>query len=224
MRILIQKKLLFKVLKHAKIVYTVLIFALFAQYAPSALSKDKVNKKIESINHAESPISPKQAMSSHTEHLRALMLQLYEMHPQELAKSTKVGAREITEWVFDGKANWRFDAIRNMQGNQALALMLDPSYQHDQVLALVVGLETLLFSAYGGENEFQIPASSNPQQLTLAKCHMQTLLVRLNQNANNPEQSLAIVKQKESLLVIEQTINTLIRDLENTRGVSAVCA
>lgn len=208
-------------LKQARIIYTVLIFALFAQYAPLALSKDKENKKTEAIDNT---ISPKQAMSSHTEQLRALMLQLYEMHPQELVKSTKVGAREMTEWVFDGKANWRFDAIRNMQGNQALALMLDPSYQQDQVLALVVGLETLLFSAYGGENEFQIPASSNPQQLTLAKCQMQTLLVSLNQNANSPEQALAIVKQKESLVAIELTINTLIRSLEKTQGVSAVCA
>lgn len=124
-------------------------------------------------------ISPKQAMSDHTDDLRALMLQLYTEHPEELAKSTHVGPREMTEWVFDGKANWKFEAIRGLKGMAAIDLAFDDAFDGDRVLALVVGIETLLFEGYGSQNEFEIPPQRDPQKRQQLQQHLQGLQARL---------------------------------------------
>lgn len=114
--------------------------------------------------------SPKQIMSAHSEDLRALMLALYESHPEELSKSAQVGPREMTEWVFDGKFGWRFDGLQRLQDQQALALLFDEQFEGDHVLALVVGLETTLFHGYGAENEFAIPAEQDTSRLQTLAC------------------------------------------------------
>lgn len=124
----------------------------------------------------------KQALALHTEDLRRLMMTLYEMYPQALKKSTQVGAREMTEWVFDGKAGWKFDAIRHQQGVAALRLVFDPSYQGDRVLALIVGLETMLFQAYDAKNEFEVSTTADIKKLNIAQYNIQLLTHQLNQS------------------------------------------
>lgn len=124
----------------------------------------------------------KQALASHTEDLRRLMMTLYEMYPQALKKSTQVSAREMTEWVFDGKAGWKFDAIRHQQGIAALQLVFDSGYQGDRVLALIVGLETMLFQAYNAKNEFEASTPADIKKLNIAQYNIQLLIHQLNQS------------------------------------------
>jgi hypothetical protein len=135
------------------------------------------------------------------------MLQLYTDHPEELAKSTQVGAREMTEWVFDGKASWKFDAIRRTQQTEAIALVFDPDYTGDHILALVVGLETLLFNAYGGKNEYEIPASINEKQVLKAACQLESLQGQLDVHA----QQVAILSLASSRQHIQQALQTIIQ-------------
>ncbi|MGP1716882.1 MAG: hypothetical protein ACTS9Y_06845 [Methylophilus sp.] len=149
----------------------------------------------------------KQVMSQHTDDLRALMLTLYELHPEELAKSTQVGAREMTEWVFDGKASWKFDAIRRTQQSEAIALIFDPDYTGDHILALVVGLETLLFHAYGGKNEYEIPVSVDDKPLAQVACELESLQKAVQTNAKQ----VTALSQPASLQLIQQALQTIIQ-------------
>ncbi len=45
-------------------------------------------------------------MAQYSEDLRQLMWTLYRAHPEALTKSTQVGARKMTDWVFENKAGW----------------------------------------------------------------------------------------------------------------------
>lgn len=164
-------------------------------------------KKAQAAAPVSQPHTPKQVMSQHTDDLRTLMQALYELHPEELAKSTQVGAREMTEWVFDGKAGWKFDAIRRTQQDQAIALIFDPEYTGDHILALVVGLETLLFHAYGGKNEYEIPAQIDEQAVAQAVCQVQGLQKRLQDGAAQA----GVFDQAASQQLIKQTLQTIIQ-------------
>lgn len=153
-------------------------------------------------------LSPKQAMSEHTDDLRALMLQLYTEHPDELAKSTQVGPREMTEWVFDGKANWKFEAIRRLQGMAAIDLSFDEAFAGDRILALVVGIETLLFEGYGSQNEFEIPPQSDRQQLQQLWQQLKRVQARLQNESLPPLLQQPAVRQ-----AIEATLKQLLQRL-----------
>ncbi|MFQ6333763.1 hypothetical protein [Methylophilus sp. 3sh_L] len=153
-------------------------------------------------------LSPKQAMSDHTDDLRALMLQLYTEHPDELAKSTQVGPREMTEWVFDGKANWKFEAIRRMQGMAAIDLAFDEAFAGDRILALVVGIETLLFEGYGSQNEFEIPPQRDPQKLQQLQQQLKALQARLQREPLPPLLQQPAVRES-----VEATLKQLLQRL-----------
>lgn len=135
--------------------------------------------KAQSSQKLNSFLSPKQQMLQHTEDLRAWMVSLYQQYPDELAKSTKVGANEMVEWVFEGKNNWKFEALRSLQGRDALALWFDENYPGDRILVLVVGFESMLFTAYGAENEYAIPQTVSEQELMKAVCDLRQWQHRL---------------------------------------------
>jgi len=162
-------------------------------------------------------LTTKQEMNAHTEDLRSLMLQLYTEYPSELAKSSQVSPREMTEWVFDGKANWRFEAIRRLQGDEALALWFDPAFAGDHILALVVGLETRLFEAYGSQNEFDIPAQRDQARLATLQCELQSLPLRLQVNAT----ANTVLSQGEAHQQITATLHTLLVRLQASTPVVA---
>src|SRR5690606_24303139 len=96
------------------------------------------------------------------------MLELYRLNPGELRKSTQVSAEEYIQWVFEGPFGWKFDAIRGLQGVDALELVYSAEYQGDRVLPLIAGLHTMLVRAYGGETEFRFPRSADVQDLYIA--------------------------------------------------------
>jgi len=164
-------------------------------------------------------LTTKQAVSAHTEDLRALMQALYTAYPVELAKSTQVGPREMTEWVFDGKANWRFEGIRGLQGQEALALLFDEAFAGDHILALVVGLEALVFEAYGSHNEFDIPAERDQPRLAMLLCELQALPLRLQANT----QASAVLREPVAQQHIIATLQTLIVRLRAREQVAAAC-
>jgi len=199
----------------------IFLFILTFQYVPQAWSKNIQDKNAQV--QKQQTISPKSVMFEHTETLRELMLQLYMQHPQELAKSTQVGAREMTEWVFDGKANWKFDAIRNLQGNDALLLLFEENGQRDQILPLVVGLETLLFSAYGAQNEFDIPQQVNPIFISQVRCNLKTLSQQLNTFNTTNKKSIEIFADAQSLNEIQHALRQIMQQLNRHQGISTVC-
>jgi hypothetical protein len=179
------------------------------------------NSRLAAIKHIK---TAKQEMSAHTEDLRALMLVLYELNPDELAKSTQVGAREMTEWVFDGKANWRFEGVRRLQKAQTIGLALDPDFAGDHILALIVGIETLLFDAYGGTNEFDIPELQNEQKHMQALCELQRVFQKTTTQTDTSK-AITFLEKPTSRREIQNTLLAIIKRLnaKNVKQADQAC-
>lgn len=104
-------------------------------------------------------------MRENTQSLRLLMTKLYKRNPRELRKSTSDPVEKMVDWVFEGGHGWRFPAIDNKQGTDALYLAFAPDYQGDRVLPFIVGLQTMLLKAHGGKEEFYMTDSIDPQSV-----------------------------------------------------------
>lgn len=104
-------------------------------------------------------------MRENTQSLRLLMTKLYKRNPRELRKSTSDPVEKMVDWVFEGGHGWRFPAIDNKQGTDALYLAFAPDYQGDRVLPFIVGLQTMLLKAHGGKEEFYLTDSIDPQSV-----------------------------------------------------------
>lgn len=169
------------------------------------------------------PRSAKADMSAHSDDLRDLMLALYEAYPEELSKSSQVGPREMTDWVFDGKYGWRFDGLRRLQDQQALALLFDADFQGDHVLALIVGLETLLFHGYGADNEFAIPAQVDVSKMHHLNCQLQDFRLRYS-HSQGYRKPIAMLQQLDTQHKIEAALYKIERRIQTgNRLPAATC-
>ena len=106
-------------------------------------------------------------LESNTQSLRTLMMKLYKRNPLELAKSNVDSAEKMTVSVFDeaAKHQWRFSQLQNKQDVEAIFLAFDPHYQHDRVLAFIVGLQTMLAKAHNNKTSFYLTDTLDPQHI-----------------------------------------------------------
>ena len=104
-------------------------------------------------------------MRENTQSLRLLMTKLYRRNPRELKKSTPDSLEKMVDWVFEGGHGWRIKRINDLQGVEAIQLALNPDYQGDRVLPLIVGIQTMLIKAHGGKTEFYLTDTLDPQNI-----------------------------------------------------------
>lgn len=104
-------------------------------------------------------------MRENTESLRLLMTKLYKRNPAELKKSTSGTVDEMVAWVFEGDQKWSFETLGGLKETDAIYLAFKPEYKGDRVLALVVGLQTMVIKARGGKTEFFLTDSVDPQNV-----------------------------------------------------------
>jgi hypothetical protein len=102
-----------------------------------------------------------------TESLRALMLKLYKRNPRELQKSTPDSPEKMVTWVMDGESqhHYKFSAINNLQGTEAIFLAFKSDYKGDRVLPFIVGIQTMLIKAHGGKSDFYFTDNIDPQSM-----------------------------------------------------------
>lgn len=104
-------------------------------------------------------------MRENTQSLRSLMIKLYKRNPRELRKSTPEALEKMVDWVFEGDHGWKIKRINEAQDIEAIRMALDPEYQGDRVLPLIVGMQTMLIKAHGGKSEFYVTDSLDPQKI-----------------------------------------------------------
>ena len=104
-------------------------------------------------------------MRENTLSLRNLMTKLYKRNPHELQKSTPDNVEKMVDWIFEGDRDWKFEAINNVQGTEALFLAFKPEYEGDRVLPFIVGLQTMLIKAHGSKTEHFITDNIDPQNI-----------------------------------------------------------
>lgn len=132
-----------------------------------------------------------------TQSLRLLMTKLYKRNPHELKKSTSGTVEEMVDWVFEGNHGWKFEAIHNLQGTDAIFLTFKPEYQGDRVLPFIVGLQTMLIKAHGGKTEFYITDQVDPQSLYNVARNVEIAAWKLS-NAHDANGNLYLLTNENS--------------------------
>jgi len=131
-------------------------------------------------------------MRENTDSLRHLMVKLYKRNPRELKKSTSGTVDEMVDWVFEGGHGWKFKAINELQGTDAIYLAFKPDYAGDRVLPFIVGLQTMLIKAHGGKVEFYLTDNIDPQNVYNAARNVEIAAWKLS-NARDPKGQLYLL-------------------------------
>ena len=118
--------------------------------------------------------------------LRMIMLKLYKRNPAEARKSGMGSPEDIATQVFDHAPvhQWHFQSLGGAQDTVAIRLAFDPAFAGDRVLALIVGLQSMLFKAHGNKTAFIVMDSLEPQSLYNAARNVEIAVWKLS-NARN---------------------------------------
>ena len=145
--------------------------------------------------------------------LRSLMIKLYKRNPVELKKSTSEDAEKMVNWVFNGNHDWNFEAINNVQGNEAIYLTFNENFKGDRVLPFIVGIYTMLIKAHGGKKEFYLFDSIDPQLLYNASRNVEIAAWKLSNTKDASGRLFLVANEinaKENNLSFEREFGKII--------------
>lgn len=131
--------------------------------------------------------------------LRLIMLKLYKRNPAEALKSGLGSPEQITSYVFEQLSvhHWQFDALGGAQDTAAINLALNAQYSGDRVLALVVGIQSMLYRAHGNKSAFFITDSLEPQSLYNAARNIEIAMWKLT-HATNVQGGLLLLTNSQA--------------------------
>jgi hypothetical protein len=134
-----------------------------------------------------------------SESLRVLMLKLYKRNPHELQKSTPDSAEKMVTWVMDGQAqhHYKFSAINDLQGAEAIFLAFKADYTGDRVLPFIVGIQTMLIKAHNGKTDFYFTDSIDPQSMYNLARNIEIATWKLS-NARNETGALYLLSNESN--------------------------
>ncbi len=125
-------------------------------------------------------------------HLRTLMEKLYRRNPREWRKGEQASLEKAVARVFDDRHEWRFPELGGKKGIDSLNLSFQESYQGDRVLALIVGLATMITASYNDKTEFFILDELDPQKLYNTARNVEVAAWKLS-NARNSRGELFLL-------------------------------
>ena len=99
------------------------------------------------------------------ESLKILALKFYKRNPSQLKKSTQDNVEKMVNWIFNGDHNNEFEQLQNKKDIECLNLVFDESFNGDRVLALVIGLKTMLLESHGNKTDFYLFDKLDPQNI-----------------------------------------------------------
>ena len=99
------------------------------------------------------------------QYLGDLMVKLYRRNPRELKKSRYPDIKQNIDRVFNQVHSWQFPELDNKKGVDAIYLTFDENYQGDRVFSFIVGLTSMVMSAYGHKRDFYMLDTVDPQRL-----------------------------------------------------------
>ncbi len=86
--------------------------------------------------------------------LRRLAEKLYRRNPREWRKSGAADMNDALDRLFGNDHRWRFEALGNRRDIEALQIAMDPGFHGDRVQAFIVGLASMVQTAFGNHEEF----------------------------------------------------------------------
>lgn len=99
------------------------------------------------------------------ESLKILALKFYKRNPSQLKKSTQDNVEKMVNWIFHGDHNNEFEQLQNKKDIECLNLVFDESFNGDRVLALMIGLKTMLLESHGNKTDFYLFDKLDPQNI-----------------------------------------------------------
>jgi len=174
-----------------KILIFLLTFLLFSCSSSTLQKKNSTQYDKGSINQFGKSDFDRMAdyeIRENIEKLKIIKIKFYKKNPNQLKKSTSDNAEKMTNWVFNGDHNWKFEKINNAQGIDALNQVFDESFKGDRVLSLITGLYTMLIKAHGDKKEFYIFDSLDPQKIYNASRNFEVIVWKLSSKKDSAGQ------------------------------------
>jgi hypothetical protein len=116
--------------------------------------------------------------------LRVLAERLYRRNPRELKKSGQPGVEAAVSRIFDRHHGWQFEDLQLQRGAQAIQLAFRADFAGDRVLAFVVGLASMVQSAFNDKTEFFVLDDVDPQGLYNAARNVEIAVWKLSNTRN----------------------------------------
>ncbi|MDB4040326.1 hypothetical protein N9489_02635 [Methylophilaceae bacterium] len=199
-----------------KILILLITFTLYACSTSTLQKKDSTQYDKGSINQFGKSDFDRMAdyeIRENIESLKILMLKFYKKNPNQLKKSTSDNAEKMTNWVFNGAHNWKFDRINNAQSIDALNQVFDENFRGDRVLSLITGLYTMLIKAHGDKKEFYMFDSLDPQKIYNASRNFEMIVWKLSSKKDSKGQLYLLsneINSSEANLSFEREFGKII--------------
>jgi hypothetical protein len=127
--------------------------------------------------------------------LRLIAEKLYRRNPREFKKSGQASVEAAVSRIFDRHHGWRFEDIHLQRGTPAIHLAFRDDYTGDRVLAYVVGVASMIQTAFNDKTEFFVLDDVNPQGLYNAARNVEIAVWKLS-NARNKEGELLLLSNE----------------------------
>lgn len=112
--------------------------------------------------------------------LRLLAEKLYRRNPREWRKSGAESVEEAVSVIFDVHHRWRFPSLHHRRDVEALLLAFDADFAGDRVQAFIVGMASMVQSAFGDNVAFYLANDLNAQSLYNAARNVEIAVWRLS--------------------------------------------
>jgi hypothetical protein len=97
--------------------------------------------------------------------LRRLAEKLYKRNPREWRKSGAPDMETAVARIFDTNHGWRLDELGQRRDIDALQIAFQADYNGDRVAAFIVGLSSMVQTAFGDKVEFYLLDDLNAQRI-----------------------------------------------------------
>jgi len=147
------------------------------------------------------------------ESLKTLALKFYKRNPNQLKKSTTDDAEKMVNWIFSGDHEDNFESLQNKKDTEALNFVFDDSFEGDRVLALIIGLKTMMLQAHGNKIDFYMFDSLNPQNIYTVARNIEVVVWKLSSKKDlngNPFLITNTLTESESNLSFEREFGKMI--------------
>jgi hypothetical protein len=145
--------------------------------------------------------------------LKLLTEKLYRRNPRELRKNGPLALEQGVARIFDADHRWRFEDLRGARDVQAIHLAFREDYQGDRVLAFVVGLASMVQTAFNDKTEFYLTDDLNPQRLYNAARNMEIAVWMLS-TKRSPAGQLYLLSNEGTNLSYEREFGKIIGNLD----------
>ncbi|SHI97603.1 hypothetical protein SAMN02745165_01304 [Malonomonas rubra DSM 5091] len=156
--------------------------------------------------------------------LQELTGKLYRRNPDELKKVAGATIESRLQQLFSADRNVQFEELEYNRGVAAILPALEVDYAGDRVFAIMVGLTSMIRSAYNDQPEFFMLDSLEPQKLYNCARNIEVLVWRLKSRLGPDGRPLLLTNslpEEESNLSFERLFGKLIAHQDLLAQVSA---